>query len=325
MYDLVEMMTYKRPQGSDTQKEFCNKYLEPIMGLPDKYGNYVLTVGNKPQICFTAHHDTVHKTSGRQKLAVTKDGIVSLKRKSKGECLGADCTTGIWLICNMINAKIPGVYVVHAEEEGGCVGSKALVKSDPQWLDDINYVISFDRYGKKSVITHQMGRRTASDKFAKLLAKTLELPLKPDPNGSYTDSNVYRSKVSECTNVSVGYYSQHSTEEKQDVVYAYKLLECLLSADWDQLQYYRDNTVVEMGSMYGDWYDDDDYFFGYPPRGYRYDIDQTGDNRIYDMIVDYPEEIALLLEELGYTADELHEMLGIQDHGYINEYLERVS
>ena len=169
-----------------------------------------------------------------------------------------------------------------------------------------------------------MGRRTASDKFAKLLAKTLELPLKPDPNGSYTDSNVYRSKVSECTNVSVGYYSQHSTEEKQDVVYAYKLLECLISADWDQLQYYRDNTIVEMGSMYGDWYDDD-YFFGYPPRGYRYDIDQTGDNRIYDMIVDYPEEVALLLEELGYTADELHEMLGIQDHGYINEYLERVS
>ena len=63
MYDLVEMMTYKRPQGSDTQKEFCYKYLEPIMGLPDKYGNYVLTVGNKPQVCFTAHHDTVHKTS----------------------------------------------------------------------------------------------------------------------------------------------------------------------------------------------------------------------------------------------------------------------
>ena len=59
--------------------------------------------------------------------------------------------------------------------------------------------------------------------------------------------------------------------------------------------------------------------------GYRYDIDQTGDNRIYDMIVDYPEEVALLLEDLGYTADELHEMLGIQDHGYINEYLERVS
>ena len=71
---------------------------------------------------------------------------------------------------------------------------------------------------------------------------------------------------------------------------------------------------------YNDWYDDD-YFFGHPPRGYRYDTD----SRIHDIIVDYPEEVAGLLEELGYTADELHEMLGIQDHGYINEYLERVS
>ena len=44
MYDLVEMMTYKRPQGSDTQREFCNRFLEPIMGLPDQYGNYVVVV-----------------------------------------------------------------------------------------------------------------------------------------------------------------------------------------------------------------------------------------------------------------------------------------
>ena len=98
MYDLVEMMTYKRPQGSDTQKEFCNKYLEPIMGLPDKYGNYVLTVGNKPQVCFTAHHDTVHKTSGRQKLAVTKDGVVYIINNVQGIC--ADCyeSVSIFLI-----------------------------------------------------------------------------------------------------------------------------------------------------------------------------------------------------------------------------------
>ena len=318
MYDLVEMMTYKRPQGSDTQKEFCNRFLEPIMGLPDQYGNYVTVVGNRPEVCFTAHHDTVHKTSGRQKLAVTKDGIVSLKRKDKGECLGADCTTGIWLICNMINAKVPGVYVIHAEEEGGCIGSKSLVDTNPHWLDHVNYVISFDRYGKKSIITHQMSRRTASDKFAKLLASVLDMPLVADPNGSYTDSNVYRSEVSECTNISVGYYSQHSTEETQDLVYAYKLLECLISADWHRLEYYRDNTVVEMS--WGNWYDDDDYFWGHQPTKY---YDEGED--IYNLICQHPEETADLLTELGYSADELREMMNIQDHGYINEYLERVS
>ena len=50
-------------------------------------------------------------------------------------CLGADCTTGIWLIMNMIEAKvIEGVYVIHAAEEVGCKGSRALVADDPEWL-----------------------------------------------------------------------------------------------------------------------------------------------------------------------------------------------
>ena len=281
-----------------------------------KAGNYMdATSGNLQKAAKKAND--YNKTLGRKKFLAGMAGGVG------GEAFVAN-VEDIGSFGDVFEAG--PTQLEETTDEGGRVGSKALVESDPQWLDDVNYVISFDRYGKKSIITHQMGRRTASDKFAKLLAKTLELPLKPDPNGSYTDSNVYRSKVSECTNVSVGYYSQHSTEEKQDVVYAYKLLECLLSADWDQLQYYRDNTVVEMGSMYGDWYDDD-YFWGHPPRNYGRFNDKCdiGDNRIYDMIVDYPEEVALLLEELGYTADELHEMLGIQDHGYINEYLERVS
>ena len=78
MHDLVEMMTYKRPEGSNTQKEFCSRYLEPLMGSPDVFGNYVLQIGDKQEICFVAHHDTVHKTSGRQRLRV-KDGFVTLR------------------------------------------------------------------------------------------------------------------------------------------------------------------------------------------------------------------------------------------------------
>ncbi len=319
MYDLVEMMTYKRPEGSDTQKEFCNRFLEPLMGSPDAFGNYVLQIGNKQEICFTAHHDTVHKTSGRQRLKV-KDGIVTLRDKTKGECLGADCTTGIWLILNMVAKEIPGVYVIHSGEESGCIGSGDLINHHPNWLDHVNYVISFDRYGTKSIVTHQMGRRTASDKFAKKLKEVLGISsLSADPNGSFTDSNEYKREVSECTNLSVGYYSQHSTEEKQDLEYAQELLDALLTADWSKLEYYRDNTVVEVGGYY-----DDDYFWGHPSYKYNTTYNDTS-NRIFNMICDYPEEIASLLEDLGYSADELQEMLGIQDQGYINDYLERVS
>ena len=49
---LVEMLQYMRPEGSNTQKNFCLEYLEPVFGKPDTYGNYIHHVGVKPRICF---------------------------------------------------------------------------------------------------------------------------------------------------------------------------------------------------------------------------------------------------------------------------------
>ena len=60
-HSLIEMLRYKRPEGSVTQREFCKRFLEPTFGRPDKHGNYIHIVGDKPNLCFTAHHDTVHK------------------------------------------------------------------------------------------------------------------------------------------------------------------------------------------------------------------------------------------------------------------------
>ena len=39
MHSLVEMLRYKRPEGSDTQKAFCKRFLEPTFGKPDQFGN----------------------------------------------------------------------------------------------------------------------------------------------------------------------------------------------------------------------------------------------------------------------------------------------
>lgn len=176
---LMEMLTYKRPEGSPSQYEFCERYLEPVMGEPDYWGNYILVVGDRPNIAFMAHHDTVHTTFGRQ-YVWKKEG----KFYSNSNCLGADCTTGVWLILGMIEAGIPGVYVVHAGEEVGCVGSGAIAIEKPDWLLDLDACISFDRYGYDSVITHQMMQRTASDEFAVSLASILGMDMEPDPPGS---------------------------------------------------------------------------------------------------------------------------------------------
>ena len=322
MYSLVEMLRYKRPQGTQTQDEFCERFLEPHFGLPDRHGNYILQIGEAPRICFTSHHDTVHKTEGLQQLVVTSN-VVSAADSTISSCLGADCTTGIWLMLGMIEQRIEGVYVVHAAEEVGCMGSSELVKDNPYWLTGIDAVISFDRYGDTSVITHQMGRRTASSEFATSFADALDLPqLIADPNGSYTDSNEYANVVSECTNISVGYYGQHGVNETQDLEFADLLMYKLCAADWSKLVIARDP------SLYESQYEDDNYWSKNWSRLYSgiASQDQCDDydrESIINLIEDNTCAVADMLINLGMTPEMLAEEAGIDDGRYINDYINR--
>ena len=296
VHKLVDMIVYKRPEGSETQQQFCKRFLEPVFGKPDRHGNYIKLIGQKPNVCFTAHHDTVHKTGGMQKVSIRND-IMTLHETSNSECLGADCTSGIYLILEMIKAKVPGVYVVHAAEEIGCVGSSALVKYQPQWLGDIDAVISFDRKGQESIITHQMGMRTCSDAFAISLDKILGLNMRPDNTGSYTDSNEYAGLISECTNLSVGYLLQHTAKESQDLFFLDQLRDALISAEWDKLVFSRNPHDVEYLS----------YHSPYKSSGWDYvegDYNTKTDT-LYDMVVDNPTLIAQWLESMGVSPEEL--------------------
>ena len=313
MHSLVEMLRYKRPEGSFTQKEFCKRFLEPVFGKPDEHGNYVTQVGYEPHLCFTAHHDTVHKTEGMQKIVVTND-VVSVADSKTSNCLGADCTTGIYIMLHMIEAGVEGTYVVHAAEEVGCKGSAALVDDMPDWMMYTKAVISFDRYGDKSVITHQMGMRTASDEFARSFSDALKMPqLKPDDGGSYTDSNEYSMLIPECTNISVGYYGQHGVNETQDLEYLDQLIAALETADWSKLVFKRDPSVVE--SLYYD-------------KG-SYVIDNTKENSdvdaLMDLVIDYPQAVAELLSSYGFTPYSLMEECQIDDMSHFYNYMDNYA
>ena len=284
-----------------------------MFGEPDEHGNYVTQVGYEPHLCFTAHHDTVHKTEGMQKIVVTND-IVSVADSKTSNCLGADCTTGIYIMLHMIEAGIEGTYVVHAAEEVGCKGSAALVDDMPDWMMYTKAVISFDRYGDKSVITHQMGMRTASDEFARSFSDALKMPqLKPDDGGSYTDSNEYSMLIPECTNISVGYYGQHGVNETQDLEYLDQLIAALETADWSKLVFKRDPSVVE--SLY--------YNKG------SYAIDNTKENSdvdaLMDLVIDYPQAVAELLSSYGFTPYSLMEECQIDDMSHFYNYMDNYA
>lgn len=316
--NLIEMLRYKRPQGSDTQREFCDRFLEPVMGVPDLHGNFIHIVYDSdfpdviPDIVYTAHHDTVHSTGGMQEVVVV-DNVAS---SVGADCLGADCTTGVYLILEMIDAGVPGVYVVHAAEEVGCKGSSALVADRPFWLNSSLAVISFDRYGTESVITHQMGYRTSSDSFAKSLANILGMPnLKPDPTGSYTDSNEYSDVVPECTNLSVGYYKQHTSNETQDLSFVAKLRDALISADWSKLVIERNPEEVEDLYSYRT-----DYFYEDEDKYNSYDVSYGSDNykELLYVVNRYPEDIAWYLDSIGVGVDVLLDEIGVMDSNLVN-------
>lgn len=299
--NFQEMLSYMRPAGSEHQKRFCNRYLWPVFGKPDAFGNYVKIVGNS-DIAFMAHHDTVHSQSGRSRVILDKQGIY---RVTNVNCLGADCTTGVYIILKMIEAGVPGIYVIHDKEEIGCVGSRALVRSDPKWLDDVKFAISFDRKGYNSVITHQLGQRTCSDEFAKSFADAVDLPFVADDTGVYTDSNEYADVVPECTNISVGYFAQHTKFETQDGVFLNLLVNKLINADWSKLVCVRDPSIVEQDNWwqtYQDSYRQSNKSIGRELT----DIVETNKVRaLCDIIKENPLAIANMLHDLGYNAYDL--------------------
>lgn len=254
----IEMLSYMRPAYTRYNHKFNRRYIQPVLGAPDQFGNYIKIIGDKPKISFMAHHDTVHYKSGRTSVKVEKD-VASCYAQN---CLGADDTSGVFIILSMIAANVPGVYVIHAAEEIGCVGSRALVnkwesiRKDPNKVsektngvyalfDHIDFAISLDRKGVTSIVTHQLGIRTCSDEFATSLSEVLGGGFFADSGGVYTDSNEYRKVIPECTNLSVGYYNMHSNSEYQDLNYLDYLVKHMIEADWSKLVKARDPSVEE--------------------------------------------------------------------------------
>lgn len=236
---LVTMMRYKRPAGSKTERTFIREFIKPFAPQMDKFGNYYVKVG-KSNILWSAHTDTVHEKKGLQIVGYSKLELgVAQTDHTGSHCLGADDTTGVWLMLEMIRANRPGLYVFHRQEESGCKGSKYLAEYEKARLKGIEFAIALDRKGTSDVITHQRGDRCCSEDFAKELGAILNrtgMDYKPDPTGSFTDTASYVDIIAECTNLSVGYMGAHGKMERQDLGHAFKLRDALIAFDGSSLK-----------------------------------------------------------------------------------------
>jgi hypothetical protein len=212
----------------------------------DEFGNYYMEIGENVSTMFTCHLDT----ASREVQMINQIQTGNFIHTDGKSILGADDKAGMTVILYMISKKVPGLYYFFIGEEVGCIGSRAL--SNKFDFPNITKVVSFDRRGTNSVITEQMYGRCCSDEFAQALCNLfnstgLGLNYSPDDTGIVTDSAQFIDIVPECTNISVGYYHEHTGKEKQDIDHLTKLCRAAVSIDWESLPIVRnpDEPVKE--------------------------------------------------------------------------------
>jgi hypothetical protein len=232
--------TYPYGYEDDVVSNFSDLFPNDLQ--KDEHGNYFLKIGESRTV-FASHLDTACKEQVKVN-QVIEGNIIKTDGKS---ILGADDKAGVTVMLWMIKNNIPGLYYFFIGEEVGCIGS-GLAAKFYKVKGHFDRIISFDRRGTDSIITHQSGTKTCSDEFANELAKQLNigsLKFKKDDTGVYTDSAEFTSVIPECTNVSVGYYKEHTFSEHQDIKHLYLLANACLSVQWENLPTKRDMSKVE--------------------------------------------------------------------------------
>jgi hypothetical protein len=217
--------------------------------------------------------------------------------RASGAPLGADCGAGVALMVHMIMHGLPGHYVFHAAEEVGGVGSGKLADSGVL-KGHFDRAIAFDRKATHSVITHQACGQCCSDEFADALCDQLNVAdstfmFAPDDTGVYTDTAEYIDQIRECTNVSVGYYGEHTSNESLDYTFLEQLAAAVLLVKWEELPV---GVIPPRMSRKPDWSSFGDVFNKVDTQGNEYTDDPVGE--LWCLADTYPE----IFDEFTYEA-----------------------
>ena len=250
---FLELTKYNTPYRTEDKV----KHLLPKNIKKDEFGNYYLRIG-KSKTMFTAHLDDASWGGVEPVKHVLRGDFIETDHNT---ILGADDKAGVVIMMYMIENKIPGTYYFFLGEESGLQGSKGILRIKKDWfVTNFKRCVSFDRRGYGSIISRQMGSQCCSSEFVSALKKQYDsvgLPHRNDPGGIYTDSATFMGIIPECTNLSVGYFNEHSHSERQNIVYLEKLAEASIKIDWESLPTIGVKKSYGYGGGYGNYYDYD--------------------------------------------------------------------
>ncbi len=270
IHTFLQLTARTYPHGTEVDIFETMDELSPVP-LLRVGGNLIGIIGEASEVLFTSHLDTYraldedpevlevkHVHEGRlvdiDNLGPTAminfdllptGGLLKTDGKT---ILGADDKAGVTVMLFMMHQQIPGVYAFFVGEEVGLAGSRRLAARHESF-GQFDKVVSFDRRGTASVITHQKDPaldagptpvRCCSDEFARALCDQLNRAFPsfgyaPDPTGVSTDSRAFMHVFPECTNVSVGYLHEHRPNESQDLDHLVKLAHACCLVDWEGL------------------------------------------------------------------------------------------
>lgn len=302
-------MTY--PHGTETMLE---KHL-PKGYQKDIFGNYFIQIGENPTTLFTCHLDTACAEQQNVVHSFINDGIaVGTDGKT---ILGADDKAGMIVVLHLIEKKVEGLYYFFLGEEVGCIGSKKLAEFmyRGNLQGAINKVVSFDRRGYNSVITHQYAGRCCSDEFAIRLSQELnkekKLAFRPDNTGVCTDSIQFQGFIPECTNISVGYFHEHTHNEVQNIAFLKILCDAAANIDWQNLPVFR-NPAEEVFEEEDDDFDEDEMSFNHTGLKhfdkafftYMNDTENGGRRKVYVSVERVQFEIEAIYRMLSEYEEE---------------------
>lgn len=325
MKRLKAMMEYTRAHGGEGERLFVERFIKPynpetFIGGDKAVLAYVVQVAGAdkktPPILFSSHTDTVHALNDPVKQKILYDKSTGLFFKDDKRPLGADDGAGVWLMLEMIDAKVPGTYIFHRGEERGGIGSRGMEQHHSKWLSQFKWAIAFDRRGTEDVITEMACGRVCSELFAAALADKLngvmggthvnpltQRPLftyAPDNTGIFTDTANYRRIIPECTNISVGYDAEHTGDE---------------TLDWWHLEALRAALISVFGGVEGTGElpverdpaeKDPEYSWGnYKYDNYNYNYKYDNSYGVYDNYTEKdPRRLASVLDDVIYMTYE---------------------
>lgn len=304
---FIKLTSRRYPHGKESQ---VIDLLPEFKFEKDEFDNYYIIIkkndGTFSNTMFSCHLDTIDRCKyssidysnrnwvngkweiidpAKEKTGVDDGSVVHVIDedfiKTDGNSnLGADDKAGMVIMLNMISENVPGLYYFFQGEESGCIGSSTMSRKYTELVEkgilpSVTKCIAFDRKSYGSIITNQMGGRCCSDEFGTELSKRLNeygFWYSNDSTGVYTDSAEFTDVIPECTNLSVGYFDEHTLSEKQDIEFLELLALACVKVDWETLPITR--TIVDVKytgkksrttdwSSYGGFYDDDDAYSRY--------------------------------------------------------------